>query len=122
MKLPSQVFAYTALCVVLQLAWLPALAQRSGVATGVGLDVCERVLTSMQDAHVQSHYTQWMVGYLSGYNLFGNQKQLEEIPDEAAMDVYLQQYCHEHPFDKVIWASMAQITDLGGYRPPYMKK
>jgi hypothetical protein len=121
-KLRSTSFAPAALCLGLQLACVPALAQRTGVATGVGLEVCDRVLASIKDAHVQSDYTQWVVGYLSGYNLFGNQKQLEDIPDAAGMDAYLQQYCHDHPFDKVIWAGMALITELGGYRPPYMKK
>lgn len=100
----------------------PALAQRSGVATGAGMEVCKILLSSMQDEHVASSYTQWVVGYLSGYNLFGEQKQLEEIPDEAAMGTFLKRYCREHPTDKVIWASMALINELGGYRPPYMKK
>ncbi|NVO07952.1 MAG: hypothetical protein HXX19_19420, partial [Rhodoferax sp.] len=98
------------------------LAQRSGVANGAGMEVCNLLLASVKNGRVGSSYTQWVVGYLSGYNLFGEQKQLEEIPDEVAMGTYLKRYCRDHPTDKVIWASMALINELGGYRPPYMNK
>jgi hypothetical protein len=100
----------------------PALAQRQGVANGAGMDFCNRITANMKDNHVDSSYTQWVAGYLSGYNLFGDKKQIEEIPDEASLDAYLQKYCRDNPLDRVIWASMSLINELGGYRPPYMKK
>lgn len=101
---------------------LPAVAQRQGVAKGAGMDVCDRIMADMKENHVDSAYTQWIAGYLSAYNLFGDKQQIEEIPDEASLDAYLQKYCREYPLDKVIWASMSLINELGGYRPPYMKK
>lgn len=101
---------------------LPAIAQREGVAKGVGMEVCNRIMASIKGKHIEPAYTQWVAGYLSAYNLFGDQKQIEEIPDDAILDAYLQKYCKENPSDKIIWASMSLISELGGYHPPYMKK
>ena len=121
MKQKSSVFAVV-VTVASLLASMPATAQRKGVAKGAGLEVCEMVLANMKGDHVDAIYTEWIIGYISGYNLFGQQAQLEQIPDGPAMDAYLQKYCRENPLDKVIWASMSLINDLGGYRPPYLKK
>ena len=92
------------------------------MAKGAGLESCEQVIATMKEDHVDTIYTQWVVGYISGYNLFGEQKQVEEIPDEAKTNAFLQKYCRDNPFDKVIWAGMSLISELGGYRPPYMKR
>ena len=121
MKTTTPVLAFVAIPFAL-LTSLSAMAQREGVANGAGMEVCHRLLTSIRNDRVDSSYTQWVVGYISAYNLFGEQKQVEDIPDEATMDAYLQKYCRSHPLDKVIWASMSLISELGGYRPPYMKK
>lgn len=121
MKRTSALWAYAAVSSAL-LSATPVAAQRSGVAKGAGLESCEQVLATMKEDHVDTVYTQWVAGYLSGYNLFGEQKQVEEIPDDAKTDAFLQKYCHANPLDKVIWASMSLISELGGYRPPYMKK
>jgi hypothetical protein len=121
MKDTAALFSFVSISVAL-LTSQPALAQRTGVAKGAGLEVCERIMTDMKDNHVDSAYTAWVAGYISAYNLFGDKKRIEEIPDDAYLDAYLQEYCRENPLDKVIWASMSLINELGGYRPPYMKK
>jgi len=99
----------------------PAIAQREGVTKGSGMEVCNRILVNMKENHVDSTYTEWVSGYISAYNLFGDQKQIDEIPDSENIDQYLQKYCKANPSDKVIWASMSLIAELGGYRPPYLK-
>lgn len=121
MKHATALFFALSISVAL-LTSLPAAAQREGVAKGVGMEVCNRIMANMKGNHVDSAYTQWVAGYISAYNLFGDKKQIEEIPDDAILDAYLQRYCKENPLDKVIWASMSLINELGGYRPPYMKK
>ena len=121
MKSTAALFSCATISMAL-LSSLPAFAQRKGVAQGAGMDVCDRIMANMKGNHLDSAYTQWIAGYLSAYNLFGDKKQIEEIPDEPSLDAYLQKYCRENPLDKVIWASMSLINELGGYRPPYMKK
>jgi hypothetical protein len=120
MKHRSAILSFFAISIAL-LTSQSAIAQREGVTMGSGMEVCNRILANMKENHVGSNYTEWVSGYISAYNLFGDQKQIDEMPDSESIDLFLQKYCRANPMDKVIWASMSLITELGGYHPPYLQ-
>lgn len=122
MKNRSRFFAIASTAILLHVVTPPAWAQRAALVRGAGLTGCGAFLEDRKLDRYKQFYTQWVHGYLSGYNIFSNRVALQKIPDEATIDAYLQKHCRDNPLDDVMGATVFLIRDLGGYSPPGLGK
>lgn len=122
MKNRSRFIAISLIATLLSGAALPALAQRPGNVRGAGQVGCGEFLEDRKRDRYVHFYTQWVAGFVSGYNLYSNQASVQSIPDDATIDAYLLKHCRENPLDGIARASGHLIRDLGGYNPPGLKK
>jgi hypothetical protein len=63
-------------------------------------------------------YAAWFRGFVSGYN-FGNsanQVGLDKMPDEAALAVYIDNYCRENPKLPFIGAAIPLVQEIREFR------
>lgn len=118
----SRFFAIASTAILLHVVAPPALAQWVANARGAGTVGCGEFLEDRNADRYKQYYTQWVMGYLSSYNMYKSQTALQTIPDEATIDAYLQKHCRDSPLDGIIRATMFLIRDLGGYSPPGLQK
>lgn len=115
-------FTVAATVILLNVMTVPAWAQRAATIRGAGNVGCGQFLEDRRQDRYKQYYTEWIAGFLSGYNIYSNQVVLQKIPDEATIDAYLQKHCRENPLDSVVRAAVFLIRDLGGYSPPSLGK
>jgi len=60
-------------------------------------------------------YEEWIYGYLDGVDSW-NQGKIRDF-DRAGMELWVYQYCQQHPIDVVINAALAFYRNLGGPIP-----
>lgn len=77
---------------------------------------CGEYLEDMRAGRYDQIYTQWLSGFLSGYNIYSRHPQVK-VPEEATLRAYLDKYCRENPLRHVVGAATPLITDLGGFKP-----
>jgi hypothetical protein len=90
--------------------------QESGVwVMGAGNDSCGKYLevrkgNSMSETNL---YVSWVLGYLSAYNMYTNQKDAR-VPDAESMVAFLDLYCRNNPLNNVLKGAWGLIGELGG--------
>ncbi len=94
-----------------------ATAQRAANIKGVGNVGCGEYLQDRRNNQYGQVYAQWVQGFVSGYNFYGQHAQTSSIPDEPTVHAYLEKYCRDNPLENVARATMFLIADLNGYRP-----
>jgi hypothetical protein len=67
------------------------------------------------DEHTQ--YQEWMTGFVSGYNFAHSapgdeQKKQVRAIDQAGMDLWMRNWCNQHPTQTVFQASAAFINEM----------
>jgi hypothetical protein len=80
------------------------LGQHREMDTGTGLFVDEYTM-----------YQQWLMGFVSGFNVThaSEAEQLQQVrTDPAAMDLWMRNWCNEHPMQGVFQAANAFITEV----------
>lgn len=98
------------------------------VATIQGLSTCGEYLEVRKSDEVRVNVILgWTSGYLSAYNLYGFFSAKPgmagvAIPDRLTTLAYIDKHCSDKPLDSVLGAMAALVADLGGYRPPFVKK
>ena len=122
MKNRLRFFTIAATVVLLNVITVPAWAQRAAGVRGAGNVGCGEFLEDRRLDRYKQVYTEWIAGFLSGYNIYSNQVALQTIPDEATIDAYLQKHCRDNPLDKITRAAFFLIRDLGGQSAPGLRK
>lgn len=102
---------------------MTAQAQRAATATGAGVVGCGDYLEIRRTDNeaTTAQYSQWVSGYLFGYNFFSIHPQAttsgDNPPNKATILAYLDKYCRENPLGTVAQGANALIGELGGWRP-----
>jgi len=110
------IIAAIAVCMFSQPAW----SQRAAALRGAANVSCGEFAQSRGTAG-EHQYTQWIVGYLSGYNNFSAYPEVA-IPDGPTVLLYGDKFCREHPLLYVRDIAVSLISDLGGYKAPRTAK
>jgi hypothetical protein len=109
------------LCI--ELFCFSAYAQRTAnIATIEGLSSCGEYLDARKKNEIGANIIRaWVLGYLSGYNLYSNQPRIS-IPDGPTIFAYFDKYCVENPLQYITTGAGQLIGELDGYKPQYFKK
>jgi len=77
---------------------------------------CSAWKASATDIDLRAAYLFWIRGYVSGYNAQQPKQQIygAHFPNLDALALYVDKYCHDHPFDPFVGAAPALIDDLNG--------
>jgi hypothetical protein len=91
---------------------------------GMGGQTCGQYASHRRSAPglLQQLYSQWAQGVISGYNLGIPQSGLDDgapklsirVPDEATINLFLDNYCRSQPLNNITQGVATLITDLGG--------
>lgn len=75
---------------------------------------CSAWKASATDIDLRAAYLFWIRGYVSGYNAQQPKRQIygAPFPNLDALALYVDKYCHDHPFDPFVGAAPALIDDL----------
>lgn len=96
-----------------------AHAQRAGLIRGAGMVSCGEYVETHQSGRSNAAFSQWAMGYISAYNQFGLQPQVD-IPDPSTIYLYADKFCKENPLSTFSGAIIAVIAESGGFRPSGM--
>lgn len=89
--------------------------ERNVLISGEGTVTCGRWLEQKQDSSLRALRVQWLLGYLTGYNMFNPTRQVE-LPDTESGMAFIDQYCTNNSLHRTFMAANALIGELGG--PP----
>lgn len=95
-------------------ASVQVLAQRVAHLGGAANIGCGEYLQDRKEDRYAQFYSQWVLGFIAGYNFYASQPQTSSTPKEATVHAYLEKYCRENPLKDVGLGAMTLITDLGG--------
>ncbi len=81
-----------------------------------GMNGCGKYL---QDRRVPNRatdfqYASWMLGFITGYNTWGNGKQISRALPADTLLAYIDKYCRENPLQSVMMGTAALINEFGG--------
>ena len=101
-----------------------ALAQRTGTVHGIGTNPCGDYLQdrAKNNAWLDASYVNWVLGYMSGYNLYSQHPQVSPLPGGPTILAYLDKRCRDEPLGNVTGGAGDLIGDLGGWKAPKPKK
>jgi hypothetical protein len=89
-----------------------ARAEAGRFMIGVGASSCGTWLTKSHDRDWDV-LNQWVVGFVSGANLFGENDIIESTGvDYYALTSWMDNYCKAHPLDKIQWAAAKLVVEL----------
>jgi len=60
-------------------------------------------------------YTEWLVGYVTAFNAFNDQKKNIQNIDVESAAYWLKNYCEAHPLSRVSSAAWALVIEQGGF-------
>ena len=120
------------LCVLLMTADVAHAEKASAFVIGVGQNSCGQLIAAIgRDHPLGQHgeldtvkgpfvdeytmYQQWLMGFVSGFNVThaSEAEQLQQVrTDPAAMDLWMRNWCNEHPMQGVFQAANAFITEV----------
>ena len=65
-----------------------------------------------------AEYTQWLLGFLSGFNAAhaGEREQQVTGSDPAGMDLFMRNWCNQHPTQSVFEGALALINEMRSNR------
>lgn len=95
------------------------LGDRAVLVMGAGNLSCGTWLEEKSDT--TSLRTQWLLGYLTGYNGFNANRQVQ-VPDAASAMAFVHQYCANNPLHNVLLAANALVDELGGIKAKHQWK
>ena len=75
---------------------------------------CGAWTKSQQDGSMRQIYLYWFRGFVSGYNLGSETKQvpMNAMPDQDTLSLYVDKYCREHPLLPFIGAAFQLVKEL----------
>ena len=95
---------------------------------GSGQDSCGKFIAAVGDASPGKYreinagvfvseneaYLQWLMGFVSGVNAasVGEQEQQVSWADSAAMDLWMRNWCNQHPTQDFVQAAMAFVREM----------
>jgi hypothetical protein len=86
-------------------------ANESIYVIGGGADSCGKWLASKDFPHVRDQFTHWVLGFITGNNWARNQSQVYP-PDGPAVAAFVDQYCRNHPLDRIFNAAEFLVTEM----------
>lgn len=92
-----------------------AHASRAGVVDGAGMMPCGDYLKALDDKNTVRtiQATEWVSGFVSGYNLFATGKQII-VPDHNTTKAFIDKSCRDNPLFAITQTGFALIKELGG--------
>ena len=103
------------LATVLGLCATPEASADTGIIIGAGLDSCGIWTAERRDrSFTAGHYTQWVVGYLSGAASWGHDLDPMKGLDAQAVWSWMDNYCQEHPLATIVEAATAFVKEHPG--------
>ena len=100
-------------------------APSPALITGMGVYSCGQFIEhkATNNAALMSLYLQWIKGFMVAYNVRSNfgktwtrttSGNLESLPDESTIYLYVEKHCNAHPLDTVLDATFSLVKDIGG--------
>ena len=93
-----------------------AHADRTGIVDGDGTVGCGDYLQDRKNGGRDAMYADWVVGFMSSYNLFGSKSQVEHLPNQATIMAYLDKHCRDSPLSHVVTGAIQLTKDMGGMK------
>ena len=56
-------------------------------------------------------YQEWLMGFVSAFNAWHTNEQIDRI-DPAGMDLWMRNWCNQHPTQKVFEGAVAFIDEM----------
>ncbi len=94
-----------------------AEAQRIGTVYGAGTTACGEYTDDRKKDRYSDFYTSYVYGYLSAYNMFSMHPAVKAPEKGVTLLAYLDKYCADNPLANMTGASIALISELGGFNP-----
>ncbi len=84
---------------------------------GAGTIGCGEFVKERQESDVKSDLnSQWILGFISAINVRRNEENEDSVlgmdTDIVSIELWLENYCREHPLEKLYKASKALIVEL----------
>ena len=75
---------------------------------------CGAWIKSADVKWARAQYYSWFRGFVSGYNFGnpGNQVQLERMPNEQTLSLFIDKYCRENPLNPFVSAGFKLVEEL----------
>ena len=75
---------------------------------------CGTWVKSADVTWARAQYYSWFRGFVSGYNLGnpGNQVQLERMPNEQTLYLFIDKYCRDNPLNPFVSAAFKLVEEL----------
>jgi hypothetical protein len=111
----AHIFAGVA-TIILSISSGETYAQREAEILGGGAVPCgEYTEYRKHNSNIlNSTFQSWANGYISGYNQFSSNEQVQEAPSPQVILAYLDNYCQSNPLAPVKYAIDILIMELGG--------
>jgi hypothetical protein len=78
--------------------------------TGAGGASCGQYIEDNQ----RHQYTQWIAGFLTASQYYGNWKKITSLPDRETISLFSSQYCNRNPTHKMFQVAAALSEEIGG--------